>query len=210
VLGGILDNDTALAIREHTSDTNGFTEHLFGLCVLLGITFMPRLKDLPDQVLSRIDRDADYGALQPLLRGRINVELILEQWDQLVRLAASLKDRLTPAHVVMQRLANANASDRLAGALSQLGRLMKTLHILRYIQEEPLRDAIQLQLNRGEFRHILAKSLFLPNWGSFRSGDYEEVMNRPHVSAFSPMRCWSGTPSTLLALSTSSVPPDTT
>jgi TnpA family transposase len=83
----VLDNDTALAIREHTSDTNGFTEHLFGLCVLLGITFMPRLKDLPDQVLSRMDRDADYGALQPLLRGRLNVELILEQWDQLVRLA---------------------------------------------------------------------------------------------------------------------------
>jgi TnpA family transposase len=178
VLGGILDNDTELAIREHTSDTNGFTEHLFGLCVLLGINFMPRLKDLPDQVLSRIDRDADYGILQPLFRGRINIELILEQWDQLVRLAASLKDRLTPAHIVMQRLANANASDRLAGALSQLGRLMKTLHILRYIQEEPLRDAIQLQLNRGEFRHILAKSLFFANWGNFRTGDYEEVMNK--------------------------------
>jgi len=178
VLAGILDNDTALAIREHTSDTHGFTEHLFGLCALLGIAFMPRLKDLPDQVLSRIDRDADYGALQPLLRGRINVELILEQWDQLVRLAASLKDRLTPAHVVMQRLANANASDRLAGALTQLGRLMKTIHILHYIHEAPLRDAIQLQLNRGEFRHILAKSLFFANQGGFRSGDYEEVMNK--------------------------------
>ena len=62
----------------------------------------------------------------------------------------------------MQRLANANASDRLAGALNKLGRLMKTLHILRYIQEEPLRDAIQLQLNRGEFRHILAKSCSSP------------------------------------------------
>ena len=178
VLSGILDNDTALDIREHTSDTHGFTEHLFGLCPLLGIAFMPRLKDLPDQVLSRINRDTDYGALQPLLRGRINMDLILEQWDQLVRLAASLKDRLTPAHVVMQRLANANASDRLAGALTQLGRLMKTIHILRYIQEAPLRDAIQLQLNRGEFRHILAKSLFFANWGSFRSGDYEEVMNK--------------------------------
>jgi TnpA family transposase len=178
VLSGILDNDTALAIREHTSDTNGFTEHLFALCALLGINFMPRLKDLPDQVLSRIDRDTDYGALQSLFRGRINIELILEQWDQLVRLAASLKDRLTPAHVVMQRLANANASDRLAGALSQLGRLIKTLHILRYIQDEKLRDAIQLQLNRGEFRHTLAKSLFFANWGTFRSGDYEEVMNK--------------------------------
>ena len=178
VLSGILDNDTALDIREHTLDTHGFTEHLFGLCPLLGIAFMPRLKDLPDQVLSRIDRATDYGALQPLLRGRINVALILEQWDQLVRLAASLKDRLTPAHVVMQRLANANTSNRLAGALTQLGRLMKTIHILRYIHEAPLRDAIQLQLNRGEFRHILAKSLFFANWGSFRSGDYEEVMNK--------------------------------
>jgi len=178
VLGGILDNDTMLPIREHTSDTHGFTEHLFGLCALLGIRFMPRLKDLPDQVLSRIDRAADHGALQPLFRNTINLELIIEQWDELVRLAASLKDRLTPAHVVMQRLINAPAADRLAGALSQLGRLAKTIHILRYIHEEPLRQAIQLQLNRGEFRHILAKWLFFANQGDLRSGDYEEVMNK--------------------------------
>lgn len=46
------------------------------------------------------------------------------------------------------------------------------------VQEEPLRDAIQLQLNRGEFRHILAKWLFFANQGGFRSGDYEEVMNK--------------------------------
>jgi hypothetical protein len=35
-----------------------------------------------------------------------------------------------------------------------------------------------LRLNRGEFRHILAKSLFFANLGGFRSGDYEEVMNK--------------------------------
>ena len=88
------------------------------------------------------------------------------------------RGRIPPAHVVMQRLANANASNRLAGALTQLGRLMKTVHILRYIHEAPLRDAFQLQLNRGEFRQILAKSLFFANRGSFRFGDYEEVMNK--------------------------------
>lgn len=178
VLSGILDNDSTLVIREHTSDTHGFTEHLFGLCALLGIAFMPRLKDLPDQVLSRVDRTADYGPLQPLLRGSINTDIIGEQWDQLVRLAASLKDRLAPAHVVMQRLANAPAADRLASALSQLGRLVKTIHVLRYIHEEPLRQAIQLQLNRGEFRHALAKWIFFANQGDFRTGDYEEIMNK--------------------------------
>jgi TnpA family transposase len=167
-----------LLIREHTSDTHGFTEHLFGLCTLLGIRFTPRLKDLPDQVLSRVDRGADYGPLQPLFRNTINLDLIIEQWDELVRLVASLKNRLTPAHVVMQRLINAPAADRLAGALTQLGRLAKTIHILRYIHEESLRQAIQLQLNRGEFRHILAKHLFFANQGDLRSGDYEEIMNK--------------------------------
>ncbi len=178
VLDGILENDTILKIREHTTDTGGFTEPLWGLCVMLGIDFMPRLKDLPDQALYRVDRDADYGALQPLLRNAIDIGIITEQWDQLVRIAASLKDRLTPAHVVLQRVINASPADRVAKALTALGRLAKTIHILRYVHEEPLRRLIQLQLNRGEFRHTLAKWLFFANQGAFRTGDYEEVMNK--------------------------------
>ncbi len=178
VLTGILNNDSLLPIREHTSDTHGYTEHLFALCALLGIAFMPRLKDLADQVLSRIDRNTDYGELQPLLRGIIDLDIIIEQWDQLVRLTASLKDKMAPADVVMQRLANAPAGDRLAAALNQLGRLVKTIHILRYIHDEELRQAIQMQLNRGEFRHILAKWIFFANQGDFRAGDYEEIMNK--------------------------------
>ena len=68
VLDGILENDTILKIREHTTDTGGFTEALWGLCELLGIDFMPRLKDLADQVLYRVDRTADHGPLDPLFR----------------------------------------------------------------------------------------------------------------------------------------------
>ena len=64
VLDGILENDTILKIREHTTDTGGYTEPLWELCALLGIDFMPRLKDLPDQVLYRVDRGADYGPLR--------------------------------------------------------------------------------------------------------------------------------------------------
>ena len=178
VLDGILENDTILKIREHTTDTGGFTEPLWGLCVLLGIDFMPRLKDLPDQVLYRVDRRADYGRLDPLLRSAVDIAIIVEQWDQLVRIAASLKDRLTPANVIVQRLTNAGPADRVAKALTALGRLAKTVHILRYLHEEPLRRLVQLQLNRGEFRHTLAKWLFFANQGAFRTGDYEEIMNK--------------------------------
>ena len=77
------------------------------------------------------------------------------KWDQLVRIAASLKARTAPAHVVLQRLTSSGPSDRVAKALTALGRLVKTRNILRYLHDEPLRLPIQTQLNRGEARHMV-------------------------------------------------------
>lgn len=178
VLDGLLENDTLVRPLAHTTDTPGFTEQLFGLCHLLGIAFLPRLKDLPDQQLYKLDRGTDHGPLEPLFRGVVDTALIAEQWDPLVRIAASLRDRTAPAHVVLQRLINASPADRVSKALAALGRACKTLFVLRYIHEEPTRLAIQRQLNRGEARHALARWLFFANRGEFRVGDYEEVMSK--------------------------------
>ena len=178
VLDGLLDNQTALCPREHTTDTHGFTEQLFGLCYLLGFSFMPRLKDLPDQRLYRFDKSIDMGELESVFEAPVDLDLINEQWDQLVRVAASLKDKVAPAHVVLHRLVNASPADRVAKALTALGRLVKTVYLMRYIADPNLRRKVHKQLNRGESRHDLAKWLFFANRGVFRTGDYEEIMNK--------------------------------
>jgi TnpA family transposase len=175
VLDGLLENDTVLRPREHFTDTHGFTEQLFGLCHLLGFSFMPRLADLKDQQLYRLDRASPR--LASIFRGTVDAALIAEQWDQLVRVAASLRSRTTPAHVILDRLA-ASPSDRLAKALTALGRAAKTIHILRYAHDAQLRARIQRQLNRGESRHALAARIFFANQGAFRKGDREEIMNK--------------------------------
>ena len=113
-----------------------------------------------------------------MIRGTVDTELIREQWDQLVRVAASLRNRTAPAHVVLQRLAGSAPSDRLAKALAALGRVLRTVYLLRYIHDEALRGRMQLQLNRGERRHQLAHRLFFANQGAFQTGDYEEIMNK--------------------------------
>jgi TnpA family transposase len=178
VLDGRLENDTVLRPKEHYTDTHGFTEQLFGLCYLLGFQFMPRIKDLKDQQLYKVSRMTSYGPLDPVFRATVDLALIAEQWDQLVRIAASLRHRTAPADVVLKRLAGGAPSDRLAKALTALGRVLKTIHILRYAQEADLRHRIQRQLNRGEFRHKLARRLFFANQGAFQTGDYEEIMNK--------------------------------
>ena len=82
-------------------DTHGFTEHIFGLCYLLGYSFMPRLRDLSDQHLYKMDRQADHKCLNPLFHGVADTHLLREQWDSLVRVAASLKNRTAPANVIV-------------------------------------------------------------------------------------------------------------
>jgi TnpA family transposase len=183
VLDGLLENDSVVRPREHFTDTHGYTEQLFGLCYLLGFSFMPRIKDLKSQRVYRLDRSASYGSLDQVFKRTVNLSLVQEQWDQLVRVAASLQNRTAPAHVVLRRLSSSSPSDRLAKALTALGQAVKTVFILRYLNEPKLRQRIQLQLNRTESRHQLAKRLFFANQGSFRTGDYEEIMNK--VSALS-------------------------
>jgi TnpA family transposase len=181
VLDGLLENDTVLKPHEHTTDTHGITEQLFGLCYLLGISFMPRFRDIADVQLYRLDRTRSHGPLDAVMRS-VETPLIHEQWDTLARIAASLRDRSSPAHVVLDRLV-ANPSDRPAKALTMLGRVVKTIHILQYMHDPKRRDRIQLQLNRGESRHALAKKIRFVDDGVFQSGDLDEIMNK--VSALS-------------------------
>ena len=88
VLDGLLNNETVLRPQEHFVDQHGFTDQLFGLCHLLGYSLMPRL-NVSKQKLSKLDRTKSYGCLDAVISGTVDLPLIREQWDQLVRVAAS-------------------------------------------------------------------------------------------------------------------------
>ncbi len=178
VLDGLLENNTILQIREHTTDTHGFTEMIFALCHLLGFYFMPRIRDLKDQQLYRVDRTVDYSVFTPLLTKTADLDIVEEQWEEMIRVVLSLKQRTAPAHVVVQRLTNRFPSDRLSKAFTNLGRIIKTQYILRYLTDPNLRRTVQLQLNKGEYRHKLPRRVFFADQGEFTTGDYEEIMNK--------------------------------
>ena len=104
VLDGLLENNTILKIKGHTTDTHGYTEIVFALCYLLGYYFMPRIRDLKDQQLYRVDRNVNYGELRQLLTKTADLDIVEEQWEPMIRVAKSLVDRTSPAHVIVQRL----------------------------------------------------------------------------------------------------------
>ncbi|KDE33177.1 transposase [Kosakonia radicincitans UMEnt01/12] len=67
VLDGLLYHESDLEIREHYTDTAGFTDHVFALMHLLGFTFCPRIRDLHDKKLFIKGRADQYPPLQSLI-----------------------------------------------------------------------------------------------------------------------------------------------
>ena len=175
-LDGLLLNNTEINPEFHCTDTHGYTDHIFALCYLLGFSFQPRLKDLPHQALYKIDKNDKLVLIDALFTGAADTQLVKEEWDTIVPVVSSLKNALAPAHVIIQRLAN--RGDNVAKALQALGRVIKTIYILRYVCDPELRRHVHLQLNRGESRHSLAKVIFFDNRGVFKTSDYEEIMNK--------------------------------
>ena len=57
---------------------------------------MPRIRDLKDQQLYRIDKSVDYGDLNHLLTKTADLAIIEEQWEYMMRVVISLKQKTAP------------------------------------------------------------------------------------------------------------------
>ena len=68
----------------------------------------------------------------------------------------------------MRTLQVGDRPTRLAQALAEFGRIEKTLHVLTYLDDETRRRSTLLQLNRGEGRHNLARTVFYGKRGELR------------------------------------------
>jgi TnpA family transposase len=104
VLAGLLEQQTSLQPREIMTDNASYSDQLFGLFWLLGDQFSPRLADAGEARLWRLDAKADYGPLNAVSRHRINTRLIEQHWDDLLRVAGSLKMHTVGAVELMQSL----------------------------------------------------------------------------------------------------------
>jgi TnpA family transposase len=168
LLALVLEQQTELMPTQIMTDTGAYSDVVFGLFRLLGYQFCPRLADMGGARLWRIDPAADYGPLNGIARHKINVDLIVRHWDDLLRLAGSLKLGLVQATSMMRTLQVGDRPTRLAQAVAEFGRIDKTLHILTTMDDESKRRRTLHQLNRGEERHKLARVVFHGKRGELR------------------------------------------
>jgi TnpA family transposase len=143
----------------------------------LGIRFAPRIKDLPEQRLWRLPSPESYRHIESALAGRLNIQLIRESWEEMLRLVASIKNGEVRASLIVGKLAAASHRNKLFRGLQELGRLVKTAYLAEYLCSEELRRRVLLGLNKGEALNALARKLFFGGQGEIRDRTYEDQLN---------------------------------
>jgi hypothetical protein len=200
-----MHHESSIDIREHYTDMAGAIDHVFGLCHLLGFRFAPRIRDLADRKLYVLDVRAAYKALAPLIGGTIDLRVIAESWDEIVRLAASIKAGTVTPSAILRRLAAYPRQNALAKALREIGRLERTLFTLDWIGDPALRRRANAGLNKGEARRATrsrAPCSFIASAKSATGLSRTSATALPASTSPSPPSS-SGTPSISAAPSTS-------
>ena len=153
ILDGLLEQQTSLRPREVMADSAGYSDTVFGLFLLLGYQFSPRLADLGDKRFWPMDPDAEYGPLNGVARHRLSGDLITQCRDDMLRVAGSLSMGTVSASDLLPTLQNDGRTATLGHAIGDLGRIAKNRYLLTYMDDPAYRLRVLTQLNRTESRH---------------------------------------------------------
>ena len=118
------------------------------------------------------------SALAPLIGGHLNLKSIRVHWNEILRLATSIKQGTVTASLMLRKLGSYPRQNGLAVALRELGRIERTLFILDWLQSVELRRRVNAGLNKGEARNALARAVFFYRLGELRDRGFEQQRYR--------------------------------
>ncbi len=168
VLDGLLHNEVYWEDDKewlHHTDTHGVTEVIFAATNLLGVSLSPRIKSLKDQNIYSFEEPKTYDEKGYVLTpdGKIKTEMIEEQWDNILRVMTSIRLKESTASSIFSRLSSYAKQNPLYQAFKEMGKIYKSLFILKYYDELELRQLTEKQLNKVERSHQFAHAIFYDN-----------------------------------------------
>ncbi len=165
-----------LEVDQLAVDTHGYTEFAMAIAKLLGFALCPRLKRATERrfyVPSGLTGIPD--ALGGIVVPNISLRRVHQEWDDLVRLAASIESGHTTATVALARFGSAAADSPIYRAGVHLGRLVRSIYLCDYFLSEDLRRTVNRILVHGEGVHTLQRAICAGSFSKPRGQREEEL-----------------------------------
>ena len=164
VIDGLMHNNV-IKSAIHSTDTDGYSEIVCAVSYLLGFFFAPRIKGLKRQSIYAFIKRKVYShkGYKILPDKYINTKLIDDNWDDILRFIATIKLKETTASQLFKRLNSYTKQHVLYRALKEFGKIIKSIFILKYIDDVECRQAIEKQLNKVENAHNFSDAVSFGN-----------------------------------------------
>ncbi|MCC8769962.1 Tn3 family transposase, partial [Xanthomonas euvesicatoria pv. euvesicatoria] len=150
ILDGLLANKSDIQPDTVHGDTQAQSFPVFGLAHLLGINLMPRIRNIKDLVFSRPEPGRTYQHIQALFGDSIDWPLIETHFLDMLRVAISIKLGKITASTILRRLGTYSRKNKLYWSFRELGKVVRTLFLLHYIDDVEVRKTIHAATNKSE------------------------------------------------------------
>jgi TnpA family transposase len=140
-----------------------------GLFRLLGYRFRPRLADVGSTRCWRLDaRQADYGLLNPISAHHLSLQKITPHWDDMLRMAGSLKLGRASAAGILRTLRVGERPTGLAAGHRRVRTYRQDVAHSDLYRRRSEPWGTLTQLNRDERHHGVARAVFHGKRGELR------------------------------------------
>ena len=150
ILDGLMKNRSTIQPDTLHADTQGQSEPVFGLSRLLGIMLMPRMRNWGDATFYRPEKSARYQHIDRLFTREIDWRLIAMHWQDMMQVVLSIQAGFVLPSMLLRKLGSYNRKSRLYQAFRELGRVERTLFLLRYVTNPEIRRTIRAETTKIE------------------------------------------------------------
>jgi TnpA family transposase len=173
----LFNNTTTLRPDLHSTDSHGTNEVNFALLHAFMHQFAPRYADIQEKVRTSLygfQHPRQYADLTLRPMHKTNTALIIEEWDNVLRIFVSLARKTTSQSIIVSKLSSHARRNTTRRALWEYDAIHRSIYLLTYIDSPPLRQNVQHALNRGENYHQLRRAVSYANFGKLRFKTEEE------------------------------------
>jgi TnpA family transposase len=154
IIEGLLKNASDVRPGTIHADTQGQSYPVFALAHLLGIDLMPRIRNWKDCLFFRPSRSAVYEHIDALFgepgHNVIDWDLIATHFKDLMRVTVSVREGTISSTLLLKRLRSGSRKNATYTAFREVGRVIRTVQLLRFLSDAPLRGRVTAATNKVE------------------------------------------------------------
>lgn len=157
----VYNNETDIDVEIISTDNAGINSINFALLNLFGKEFAPCFKEInnKESMLCGFKDSDSYKELFIKPQSKIDKDLIINQWPNIEATLKALAVKDSNQSTLIKKLSSNIQKADLKKALNEYDKIIRSIYILKYIDNETLRKSVRKALNRTEAYHQLKKAV---------------------------------------------------